>query len=73
LHRGKGKGELYLSGLSINRGCFNCKKYKNCRGSIDSEKGIDPKEIQKGRNNIPYRAGCCCQNYEFVKEKVLFT
>lgn len=62
-----------MSGLSINRGCFNCRKYKDCRSSIDSEKGIDPKEIQKGRNGTPYRAGCCCADYKPERVQVEFT
>lgn len=62
-----------MSGLSINRGCFNCKNYEKCRSSIDKEKGIDPQKIEYGANNKPYRAGCCCQNYESKRIKVDFT
>lgn len=62
-----------MTGLSINRGCFDCKNYEKCRSVIDKEKGIDPKEIQYGANNKPFRAGCCCENYEYYKVKVNFT
>jgi len=61
-----------MTDLTIHKGCFNCKKFEKCAGLIN--KNIDYfTEIQKGRNEIPYRAGCCCANYELKKEKVEFT
>jgi hypothetical protein len=62
-----------MSGLSINRGCFNCERYPTCRGSLDEEKGINPREIHEGRNGRPYRCGCCCESYKPEKVKVEFT
>jgi hypothetical protein len=62
-----------FDGLTILKGCFNCKKYKGCRSERDKEKGINPKEIHHGKNNKPYRAGCNCADYDQDKEVVQFT
>lgn len=60
-----------MTDLTIHKGCFNCKKFEKCVGS--SNRDIDYTEIQKGKNGIPYRAGCCCADYESKKERVEFT
>ena len=52
-----------MSELTTKKGCFNCEQYAKCRKTTDEERGIDPMQIEHGKNNIPYRAGCCCESY----------
>lgn len=59
------------NGLTIHKGCFNCKKFEECHKK--DERKTDYMEIHHGRNNTPYRAGCCCSGYESDKERVEFT